>query len=374
MPILKPSDVRDWPPTCIEVELTAACNLGCKHCYLGEPIGEAMDPEVADGVHSLILRLQQNGLERDGHVPRLAGHLYGGEPFLSFETMRRLVAGTPGVSWTVFTNGITAQPWHIEWCRQHRIVPRRSIPPRSKRNQWLSEGILWEDYDLPHRLTVTPATASDVFSTIRWMHKRGYYGPIDIATDDYSEWDEDSIEIFENEITALSMEFIYQYGQGKMFGIENLINAGRCLYGQGEQFIIGCGAGWNTWGITRHGTIVPCHRFFRTGEGFPPIGGSVWDFLEGRQITFGSPIIEAISSWSRGSERRQCRVCEARMSCQRGCLHVSQEVFNNYESCPSHRCRFTQLFARAAKWIHDAIGKEPWWKRPVGQCPTFGVQ
>lgn len=372
-------DPSQWHPHCLDVEVTTACDLGCAYCYLGKPGEGQMDEATADATVAYLASHRRHWTRHQ--VAEL--NLYGGEPFLNFPIMQRLVAKAREalpVRVAVFTNGATATADQVRWCVRNGVHPKRSTAgfpeaaaltrPGGYTGRWLDEGVLWHDEWSTHRLTVTPETAPYVAHSVRWLHIKGYHGPVDLATDDYAAWSEDDLRAYYDCIWKLAREFIHQYARDAMLAVENFTNAGRCLFGQGDAMVLGCGAGWNTQGIDYSGGIVPCHRFFREPAGSEFRGGSVLD--PNLAATFDWAFLTRLRVLSAGIETDTCHECDARRCCSHGCYHVSHVACGDLSKSPDIRCRVTRLYAEVVRWIHRQVGDgNPWWKRSPSRCYPF---
>ena len=358
-------------PFCFDIELTQKCPCFCPYCYLGRPGTGMMDRTTAEQV----LRYIEQERQFHPNWKESELNLYGGEPFLNWPIVQYLGEHTVARK-TIFTNGATATSEQIEWCREHAITPKRSTAgcpeaasltrPGFYTEQWIEEGRLWGDYAATHRLTVTPATAPYVVASVRWLHGEDFYGTVDLATDDYSPWPTEAQEEYEEQLTQLAADFIREYKAGWMLGIENFCNFGRAMYGQAGVMVMGCGAGWNTVGVTVSGTIVPCHRWFRDDS--PMSQTRLSDVLAGQPVGFGPQFAARLQDVSAGREEHECLGCEARQCCPHGCLHVSHATTNTLTWQPPHRCRFIRLYRRLAENIDRALSPARWWQRSATEC------
>ena len=370
---MQPDNQGTWSPDCLDVEVTTACNLGCQYCYLGRPGSCHMGREIA-------------GLIRAWAKRKAAAHrkviinLYGGEPFLNWPMVQYL-GTTPSAKVNIFTNGATAERDQIDWCRTNGIVPRRSTAgcpeaaaltrPGDYTQRWLSEGSRWLDTASTHRLVAIPETARHLRRSVSWLHQEGYYGPVDIATDNYATWGRSEAAIFDHEMHVLAREFVKQYKAGKILGIENFANFGRAIYGQVGRMVLGCGAGWNTWGVTWDGRIVACHRCFREPPESALSGGRLCDILSGDRPSFGPDLVDQVAGWATAREESECLKCKARQCCPRGCLHLSSAVNGKPGASVHSWCRFTRVYARLARWIESELPDERWWEKRPTPCDSL---
>ena len=357
--------VADYQPKTLDLEITSKCNISCRYCYLGKPGTGSMDMVTAAQVVAYAEKLATH------HCHPIIVNLHGGEPFLNFDTVQFLVSYAPA-RFTIFTNGATATTEQVRWCQRHKVAAKRSTAacreaadltrPDGYTDQWLTEGALWGDYGATHRLTVIPATAPYIVRSVQWLRQEGYYGPVDIATDDYCLWTPDEQDIFASQLHWLADLYILHFRRGDVLGVENFANFGRAIFGQSAVMVLGCGAGWETVGITTSGRIVYCHRAFRTPME-PTL--TVADLLDGKPLDFGPAFTARFTDISTGREEPDCQRCEARQCCPHGCLHVSHVTGGNFTHQPEHRCRFVRLYRDIALRINDALSiTDPkWWER-----------
>ena len=377
-----PSKQSTWMPWCFDVEVTQLCGLGCKYCYLGRPSSGSMDEATVDEVVRCI-DAQASRVEpwRDIQL-----NLYGGEPFLNFPAVQRLVKGLDeigGVDAMIFTNGATASVEQVEWCRDHLVKPKRSSAgcpeaaaltrPGQYTERWLAEGVAWREWGNSHRITVIPETAVFPCRNVRWLHQQGYYGPADFALDEYVDWPECAQRAYQEQLERLAREFVRQYQRGCVLGVENFSNFGRAIFGQSAVTVIGCGAGWGTWGITWDGYVTGCHRWFREPRGSTSVGGHVSGIASGAPLHFGEPLVQLVRGWAAGTERAECVECEARQCCSRGCPHVARARTGMLGCSTEVRCWATRLYARLAREINQQVD-ENWWRKPATPCQPFTLE
>ena len=366
-------------PRCLDVEVTASCNQGCQYCFLGKSLpGSKMTQETA----SLVVDFLGQCAERHRVVEL---NLYGGEPFLNWPICQFLVREVERrdipCRFTIFTNGATATEEQIAWCRIRRILPKRSTAgcpeaatssrPGRYTERWLQEGRLWEDYDQPRRLTVTPANAPYAFRSVAWLHQNGFYGPVDFSTDDYAPWPQEAAQAFQDGLKRLADEVVAQWRIGKVLAIENFQNHARGEFGQGDVMVLGCGAGANTIGISWDGHAKLCHRALREGPESILSGGHLRDIVRGQQLKFGPQVAEQIERFKTGQELPECKVCPARKSCNHGCMHISYKAGDgalNHQ--PDQRCESIRAYVRWTTVIHEALaGQDPrWYARAATPC------
>lgn len=357
-------------PRNLDIEVTARCNLRCAYCYLGEasPTAGDMSIAVADQVIDYTQRLAMHHEPLRGEG-RIDWCLFGGEPFLAFGTMQYLVARAESlelpVSVEIFTNGATATPEQVAWCKEHGVTAKRSVGgcpdacALTRSGDYLEryerETALWGDYHLQRRVTVTPATAKFVMASLKWFYARGYWGGLDFVADEYSAWPAEDVAELKAQLSRLAGEFVRQFRVGRVLYNEALqVAAGRLLR-QPPVLNLGCGGGRGLQAIAWDGYIVPCHRFLREPRDSGFCGGRLVDLLQTGRTVWGKPLAEYTDSLSRGHESADCRQCPARLSCQHGCMHVAHKTTDVLGSPPPLHCEIQRHYAALALWIDGLL-------------------
>lgn len=114
------ADIRNFERT-ITLILTEDCNLNCIYCYEHNKASKSMTFATAKG----ILDKELSG--RDMKIPIIIDML-GGEPFLNFELMKRIVDyvcqeyGTEGIHFFTTTNGTLVHGEVQEWLKAHKAI------------------------------------------------------------------------------------------------------------------------------------------------------------------------------------------------------------------------------------------------------------
>lgn len=374
---MDPANQTTWKPTAFEVELTQACDRYCDYCFLGEPGGGDMTKETA----AMVVEAA-NWSKGTDLLARPEVTLHGGEPFLNWDIVVYLAERLSSFcGMAIMTHGAIGKEPQFAFLREHGVEVKRSCAgslasseitrPGKYSDNWLRVGEFVQDYAATHRITVTPKTAGNLCEDLRWRHRNGYYGAVDFRTDDYDRWKPVAIETYTDQFERLAREFIRQYRRGTPMCIEVLQAFGRARYAQGGVMVMGCSAAWNTWGVTWDGFVMPCHRFFRASKrpGYLS-GGKLRDLLDGKSLSFGPGIQEAVNGWSVGREWEMCLPCPARQSCARGCLHVNLAMGHRPDAPPpAHWCEFQRLYCRLSAEIQQALEGDAWWDaKPVAVC------
>jgi radical SAM protein with 4Fe4S-binding SPASM domain len=240
--------------------------------------------ETAEQVLQYIAMLSKS-LPKNRHISLC---MFGGEPFLNFEVMKYVVEEADKrklpTGRAVMTNGATATPDQIEWCKSHRIIPKRSATgcpeaceltrPGTYLERYHAESAHYSDYGRPRRITVIPETAGYMMQTIRYFQEKGYWGMLDFSTDDYADWSDDAIQTHKDQLTRMAHEVVRQFRLGHVLCNEVLFLVARKAFESGRIISVGCGAGWGLQAITWDGYVVPCVKpdtLVNTGSSFIPI-------------------------------------------------------------------------------------------------------
>lgn len=359
-----------WYPDCLDINLTGRCSLKCSYCYLGK-LNKAnrgvMSPEVAEQVLEYTARLARH------HEPLQGSHkiqwnLFGGEPFNAFGVVMLLVTeaqlrGLP-VDVHIFTNGATATAEQVAWCRKHGITPHRSTCgcpescAKSRPGEYLeryeAETLLWEDWHLPRRVTVTPDTAGLVMQSLKYIYLKDYWGGVDFVVDAYGQWSDEAIATFKEQLTRLAAEFVRQFKAGHVLYCEGLQKTAARLFGPPTLYL-GCGAGWGTQAITWDGYLMPCHRFLREPRQSPFSGGKLADLLAGKPLGFGAEFTEHVNRLAQQEEPEECQRCPARQSCSHGCYHISHLTTKDLKKSPRVWCEVQRHYVELARWVNELV-------------------
>jgi radical SAM protein with 4Fe4S-binding SPASM domain len=264
-------DLSKWWPRNLDLDITSRCNQNCKYCYLGQIPPEQrgdMSMETAKQVLQYIALLAKK-LPPKRHI---AMCMFGGEPFLNFEVMKYIVEECDRrklpTGRAVMTNGATATPEQIQWCKTHRITPKRSATgcpeacaltrPGNYLDRYHAETALYGDYGRPRRITVIPETAAYLMGTLRYFTKLGYFGMLDFSTDDYADWSDAAIAEHKSQLTRMAKEIVRQFRLGYVLHNEMLFLVAKKAFETSRVLSIGCGAGWGLQAITFDGYVVPC--------------------------------------------------------------------------------------------------------------------
>ena len=112
--------MENFPKT-ITLILTESCNLNCIYCYEHNKAPKVMSFETAKNI------LDNELTGRDPEVSVIID-LFGGEPFLNFDLMKRIVDyvcseyGTDGIQFFTTTNGTLVHGEVQEWLKAHKDI------------------------------------------------------------------------------------------------------------------------------------------------------------------------------------------------------------------------------------------------------------
>lgn len=358
-----------------DFEITTRCNMKCKYCYLGS-MKDVPRVDMTDEVVEDSLRLVDKVIEARGGKP-FTLYFYGGEPFVAFERMRSIVerarAKKLNCRFGIVTNGCSATPEQVRWCKSNGLTAQRSIDGCAEAmefnrpgmiKKYEAETLLWQDYDRTRRCTVSPETAPFILKSLRYFTEQGFVKGAAFVPDEYPDWTPEQLEALLKSLKQLAREFVDDFKKGKPFWTHYFQKAATGLF-ERQTSSAGCGAGRTLLGITYDGYIVPCHRFSREPKDGPMCMGSVKEWLAGTQRGFGVEWTSRMQAIREKKEIPQCVNCVARESCAKGCYHCNWSKNHDLSKPTEVNCAVNREVARLTLWIDRELRQlDPqWWKR-----------
>jgi len=360
-----------------DFEITTRCNLKCRYCYLGSmtdiPRTDMSDEVVEDSL-TLVERIVA---ARGGKQFTL--YFYGGEPFAAFARMQSIVqrarARKVNVRFGIVTNGCSATPEQVRWCRQNGLTAQRSIDGCAAAMEfnrpgmlpkYEAETLLWEDYDRTRRSTVSPETAPFLLESLRYFAEQGFAKGAAFIPDEYPDWTPQQQAALLKSLREVAEEFVRDFQAGKPFWTHHFHKAAQGLF-ERQTSSAGCGAGRTLLGITYDGYVVPCHRFSREPKDGPMCLGTVKQWLSDTQRGFGPEWTRRMEFIRQRQELPQCEHCVAREACVKGCHHCSWLKNHDLFQPTEINCLVNREAVRLTLWIDKQLRTiDPqWWKRKL---------
>lgn len=201
----------------LSLMLTHSCNLNCVYCYENNKSTTMMLPSVAKPIIEKYLN--------DDKYDEVEIDLFGGEPFIAFDTIREICEWTWNRQWRnkyVFfatTNGTLLTTNIKEWLKKHkdRFWVSLSLDGTPDCHN-LNRSNSYEDIDIPFflecwptqtvKMTISKQTISHIFENIVYIHELGF----NIAGSNFAEgidWNDDKyVNIVIEELDKLCQFYI----------------------------------------------------------------------------------------------------------------------------------------------------------------------
>ena len=351
---------------CLHVAHT--CNLNCAYCFAsqGKYHGERTVMSAEVGKRALDFLIEHSGTRHNLEVD-----FFGGEPLMSFETVKELVAYArrreqetgKHFRFTLTTNGMLIDDDVIDFANREmsnvvlsldgrkeihdryrvdyagngsweRIVPKfqRLVEARGGKNYYM-------------RGTFTHQNP-DFVQDVRQMLDLGFtelsMEPVVCAPGDPSALTAEDLEIVKRQYSELAALMLERRAEGRPFTFYHYmldLAGGPCIY----KRISGCGSGTEYMAVTPWGDLYPCHQFvgeerFRLGD--------IWHGIE-------NPEVRAEFAACNVYAKPECRECWARLYCSGGCAanayHATGSITGVYEAgCELFRKRMECAIMLAA--------------------------
>ena len=351
---------------CLHVAHT--CNLNCAYCFAsqGKYHGERTVMSAEVGKRALDFLIEHSGTRHNLEVD-----FFGGEPLMSFETVKELVAYArrreqetgKHFRFTLTTNGMLIDDDVIDFANREmsnvvlsldgrkeihdryrvdyagngsweRIVPKfqRLVEARGGKNYYM-------------RGTFTHQNP-DFVQDVRQMLDLGFtelsMEPVVCAPVDPSALTAEDLEIVKRQYEELAALMLERRTEGRPFTFYHYtldLAGGPCIY----KRISGCGSGTEYMAVTPWGDLYPCHQFvgeerFRLGD--------IWHGIE-------NPEVRAEFAACNVYAKPECRECWARLYCSGGCAanayHATGSITGIYEAgCELFRKRMECAIMLAA--------------------------
>ncbi len=196
--------------------LTKKCQLRCTYCYEKGKNASSMDFEMAKSI-------VQKELENDDSVKSVHIDLFGGEPFLAFDVMKKLVEYLRSDSFgkdfyiTTITNGVAVHGEIQEWLLANRGVIEcplsldgtREMQERNRPGSFDKIDLEFFSREFPGnraKMTVSPNTLPDLAEGTIFLHGLNFAPKNGLA---YGiEWPENSSEILVRELNKLILFYL----------------------------------------------------------------------------------------------------------------------------------------------------------------------
>lgn len=251
----------------ITLTLTERCNLDCVYCYEKSKTVRDMDFEVARSI-------VERELTSKDETKTVTIELFGGEPLLCFEVVKKLCEWTWRRSWPkdyIFfatTNGTKVHGELKEWFRENRNkfwlgLSYDGTPEMQDENRGGSSREIDLDFfadcwpDQGVKMTISQETLPSLADGVIYLHRKGFNVSCNLAFD--AGWDAESArDILSEQLEILSDYYIEHPGIKPCSMLDYKITG--VLY-DNEEFEKWCGAGESMRFYSVEGKHYPCQFF-----------------------------------------------------------------------------------------------------------------
>lgn len=258
----------------LNLTLTQNCNLSCRYCYELNKSKKSIDLDVAKS----ILDKHLSNLPEDEYMEV---DLFGGEPFLVFDTLKEIVEYSEEKKYTrhcffcAVTNGTLVHGEIQDWLIAHRnnitcslsFDGIKKVQDYNRNNSFdlIDLSFFSKNYpNMPVKMTVSKEGLENLYESVVFCHNQGFEVGCNLAYGiDWS--DENTISLLENQLMEL-IDFYLTHPEIKPFslfavplekvGDDNLVETFRQ-----------CGAGLNVISYDVDGMEYPCQFFMPLSVG-----------------------------------------------------------------------------------------------------------
>ena len=355
------------------LHITHDCNLACRYCFAeeGEYHGRRALMSFEVGKAALDFLIANSGSRRNLEVD-----FFGGEPLLTFDVVKRLVAygreqeklHDKKFRFTLTTNGVLLDDEVMEFANQEMANVVLSIDGRKEvhdkmrpfrkgagsyelivpKFQKLAESRNQDRYYVRGTFTHHNLDFSkDVLHLADLGFRQISVEPVVAQPeDDYALQEADVPKLLE-EYDTLAAEMLKRHREGKDFNFFHFmidLEGGPCV----AKRLSGCGSGTEYLAVTPWGDFYPCHQFVGD-EAF--LMGNVTDGLQNKQLQNQFKRCNVYA-------KEKCRECFARFYCSGGCAANSYHFHGSITDAYDIGCELQKKRIECAIMLKAALAEE----------------
>ena len=327
----------------VTITLTQACNLSCRYCYETFKRSAPMDYDCAYHIIS-----EELSAKHDYDLVLL--DLFGGEPFLQFDLIKRLVASVKAGEWEhdylffAATNGTLVHGEVQDWLIDNSDcficgLSYDGTKEMQNANRGNSADMIDLDFFLKQygnediKMTVSPDTLPTLADGVIWLHDRGFEVSCNLAYGiDWS--DEAYAKILERELNKLIDFYIENPAippcSMLAMGIDTV------AFGTDKMFRY-CGCGIDMVAYDVDGKPYPCHLFMPLSAGTEKAAKASGLFFYDGEIP-----IEHIEE--------KCRGCVIKSVCPT-CYGSNYITYGDIYKHDDSYCRLTKIIIKARSYF-----------------------
>jgi len=359
---------RRFPPVVfIDLFLTESCNFACPYCFVEGKQDRHMSWEVATAAVEFLLRESR---EQD----KVEMLLFGGEPLLCFDMMKRLVpygyrrAREEGkaLTFSMTTNGSLVNHENLAFMRDHGIKFLLSVDGdeemHNAQRRYADGSGTWDDVAgriqlmksyqpwMGARVTPSPDNVHRLFESVRTLHWMGINQFI-IGPASGIVWPHDKIEEYSRQMIEVG-EFYVQKRKARAYFRLTLFEDSLDSGPGSKRGIWGCGAGRGRISVSVDGELQGCGKI----QGMDGLKG----FLSLGNVFDGFTDLEARAQLTHmGYEKRpRCQKCDLQNDCAGGCPAVNWQMTGSIFECHPVDCKFTRAILGVKDYIQGRLKEE----------------
>jgi uncharacterized protein len=382
--------------------LTENCNLRCDYCFASNMIKRNIS--LADGKKAVDFLFDQCGDRKT-----LGITFWGGEPFMRFSLMKKLVkfaedkaeAAGKNIVFSIPTNATLLTEEKLDYVNEHELRLSLSIdgmaetqarrPTVSGNNSFpMIERALPRVVDKlkrhlpPVRMTLIPATVHNLRRDVLFFINAGIRN-VNFFSAPEDDWDGAAMKIFLDQQMALAEDFIGWIREGNLsiqFGswstvLSRIYSADRhpekTKQGRGKEDdrMRHCGMGDRMIAVSVDGEFFPCHRFvFYDRDKRQHVLGTLDQGLRTdtlapfRTMKVGDPEAGGI----------RCVDCEIAYACKTFCGAVNYDYSGCLTSIPANVCKITKATYQACRHVVSTLGEDPHFKQYISRINQPGAR
>lgn len=343
----------------LTLELNQICNLNCRYCYLGEKSGEIMSGETAK--QAIKLAFQNTKMHKD---KKLWIDFIGGEPLLSFEMIKGLVAYIEEKNtqyqyellYSMTTNAVLLSERFVDYIIKKGFNLKISLDGKKEvndKNRISWDGISVHDQVIQHlellrRYEWETGKYVQVTNVITRNNFKNYYETlvyltdvvgikiIDSSMDLTIAWNDEELNEFERILQTTLKYFLDRATEGKGFQWDFAHMMVRCQ--NKKQRFYTCGGGIVSMYVRTDGSIYACPGNLRSEA----ILGSVMEGLD-RQKIYQLKSMKGIKS-------TRCSACELYESCTaNSCVMQNMLLTGDINTPAPILCKMQKMLYRVYK-------------------------
>lgn len=336
------------------------CNLRCAYCFAetGEFHGGRMlmPFETAKAALDMLIK-------RSGGRYHLEVDLFGGEPLMNWDTVKRIVEygrelekkHNKHINFTITTNGVALDDEKIEYINKEMFNVVLSIDGRREVHDALrvtpnkqgsydiivpkAQKLVKERGDGEHYIRGTfTADNLDFTEDVKALHDLGFeqisVEPVVLKPDEPHAINEDNVGKALEEYDRLADYVIESRKEGRPFNFFHFyvdMNSSPCL----AKRALGCGAGVEYVAVAPNGDIYPCHQF--VGDSRFLLGNVLVKNEEGN-VPLESGIRNEFASCNIFTKEK-CSNCWAKYYCSGGCAANAYKLNGSITEPPEISCK-----------------------------------